>query len=122
MSLTYRASSRTSKAAGRVKKLGYPDFHYSIHISSHLAENHAPIRFMQPTPGKSRCLKDSKRTQSTRPREILHHLRTAILLQSLDILFKLKHKKRIFSLIKMIKSFKEDMNTFLRKIWENTKR
>jgi hypothetical protein len=96
------------------RRIGSSDFYCLAHSSPCLQRSSDVNRIFQQIPGKTICLKDNLRTQSTRPRAIWYHQRTAILLQqTLDILTKLKHKN-------MTEGFKEKIIKSLNEVQENT--
>lgn len=79
---------------GTTNKVGYPNLYFLAYAHPTFPPSLAVIRIIQTTPGITWCLKDSLRTQSTRPRAIWHHQSPAILLQwTLDFLMKLKQKR-----------------------------
>jgi len=82
----------------------------------------AAIRIIQPTPGKTRCLKNTVRTQSTSPRAIWHHQTPylAIINPEYPKETEAQEKDHKASLIKMMEDFKEGMDKPLKKIQENT--
>jgi hypothetical protein len=105
--------------SAEVNRVLFPKIH--CHALPASLRSHSGIRNIQPTPGTTRWLKDSIRTQSTKARAIWHHGTTRAQSDILPhqappgILIQPKHKTITLNpiLLQIIEAFKEEMNKSL---------